>query len=169
MKPERSRSARLRSFLQHEEVRRIFKFGVVGFSGVFVNLAVSEFFFRFGLAAVEDETGRLAVANTLGVIVSIFTNFILNDRWTWGDRQKGELRDWFRRLAKYYLLASIAGVVQIVVSSYSFDLLWTHLPVELFGIEFDSTLSICTGIGAGMIINFVASHFWAFRDIEEEV
>lgn len=153
--------------LSRDNVVRLMKFGVVGFSGVVVNLIVSEAFFRALLTPITPETLRLAVANAAGVVVSIFTNFLLNDRWTWGDRRKGELRHWFERLAKYYVLASIAGAVQVGVSSASFEWVWKHLPIAIGGFEIDSTLSICTGIGAGMVINFVASHFWAFRDVEE--
>jgi putative flippase GtrA len=158
----------LSRLLARDTVVRVARFGVVGLLGVVVNLAVSEFFFRAGFSGIEDETSRLAVANAIGVVVSIFTNFLLNDRWTWGDRAKGDLRHWFSRLFKYYVLASVAGLVQVGVSSASFELVWQHLPVRIAGFEIDSTLSICTGIGAGMVINFVASHFWAFRDVEEE-
>lgn len=157
----------LRDRLKDPRIRRIVLFGVVGFSGVFVNLAVSEALFRAVLLAVESETTRLAVANALGVVVSIFTNFLLNDRWTWGDRSKGGRKAWFARLAKYYVAASVAGVIQVGVASLTFDYLWSELPVSIFGIDLDSTLAICTGIGAGMFINFVASHYWAFRDADE--
>jgi putative flippase GtrA len=148
------------------EFRRIVKFGVVGFSGVFVNLAVSEGLFRLALLGISDETARLAVANALGVVVSIFTNFLLNDRWTWGDRVKGGQSDWLRRLLKYYVLASVAGVLQVGVSSAAFEFFWQPLALQLGTLKLDSTLAICTGIGAGMVINFVASHFWAFKDAE---
>ena len=79
----------LRERIRDPRLVRLFRFGVVGFSGVFVNLAVSEALFRWALLELQPETWRLAVANALGVVVSIFTNFILNDRWTWGDRSKG--------------------------------------------------------------------------------
>lgn len=146
---------------------RVVKFGLVGFSGVFVNLGVSEFLFRVALVHIADTTARLAVSNAVGVLVSIFTNFLLNDRWTWGDRRKGGRRDWARRLAKYYVSASAAGVVQVGVSSLAFDFVFEPAGWALAGHRLDSTLAICTGIGAGMAINFVASHFWAFKDAED--
>ncbi len=157
----------LKGKLSGAQIRRLAKFAVVGFSGVFVNLAVSELLFRGVLVDVAEPTGRLAISNAIGVVVSIFTNFLLNDRWTWGDRKKGDGRAWVTRLAKYYVSASLAGAVQVGLSSLSFELVFQALDFELFGLKLDSTLSICTGIAAGMVINFVASHFWAFKDEED--
>lgn len=154
--------------LDAPQIRRLVKFGVVGFSGVFVNLIVSELFFRVLLDGVGEAGLRLFVSNGFGIIVSIFTNFLLNDRWTWGDRAKGGRSAWFRRLFKYYLAAGAAGLLQAAVSWASFEFLFVPLGLEIAGYSLDSTLSICTGIGAGMVINFLASHFWAFKDEEEE-
>lgn len=151
--------------LSRENLVRLVKFGVVGFSGVGVNLAIFELFYRVILVDTPVET-RLVIANVAGVVISIFTNFILNDRWTWGDRNKGGKGDWFRRLAKYYLLASVAAGVQVFVTWASFIVFWE--PVELVAMEIDlsPTASVLTGIACGMVINFLASHFWAFRDAE---
>lgn len=157
----------LQGKLSGAQIRRLAKFGVVGFSGVFVNLIVSELLFRVVLGAVGDATTRLAISNAVGVVISIFTNFLLNDRWTWGDRRKGDGRAWFARLSKYYLSASVAGLLQVGVSSLAFDLLFQNLAFDVMGMKLDSTLSICTGIAAGMVINFLASHFWAFKDAED--
>lgn len=146
--------------------RRVAKFLCVGLSGVFVNLLVSEVLFRVVLTT-PDDTARLAVANALGVVVSIFTNFLLNDRWTWGDRVKGGRADWVKRLAKYYLSASVAGAVQVGVSSITFEHVFTPLGLQIANVNLASTLAICTGIGTGMAINLIASHFWAFKDAEQ--
>ena len=143
-------------------VRRALKFGVVGLSGVFVNLLVSEFLFRTVLLAVADDTSRLAISNGIGVVVSIFTNFLLNDRWTWGDVAKGS--SWGGRLAKYYVSASVAGLVQVGVASAAFEFVFDPIGIAIGSVSLDSTLAICTGIGAGMVINFLASHFWAFKE-----
>lgn len=150
------------------KLSRLIKFAVVGFSGVFVNLLISELFFRVILLEIADATLRLAASNAIGVVVSIFTNFLLNDHWTWGDRRKGDRRAWFGRLTKYYIAASAAGALQVGVSSVSYDVLFSYLAIEVAGFKLDSTLAICTGIAAGMIINFVASHFWAFKDSEDQ-
>ncbi|MFW5967884.1 MAG: GtrA family protein [Persicimonas sp.] len=156
-------------------VGRLLKFGLVGVSGVGVNLLVFEFFYR----QIHLE---FVLANALGIVVSIFTNFVLNDLWTWGDRRKGGWWDWAHRLVKYYVSASAAAAVQLVVASASNTVIFEPLPldvpaesipsalVDIEGAAFDvgPTLAVLTGIAAGMIINFVASHWWAFRDAEVE-
>jgi dolichol-phosphate mannosyltransferase len=154
-------------FLTPARVRRLVKFGLVGVSGVAVNLVVFELLFR--LAHLQ-----FSLANAVGIVVSIFTNFLLNDNWTWGDRIKGTRRDWVRRLTKYYVSASAAAGVQLLVASGAMTFVFNDLSLvlpESFGIaetsvDLGPTLAVLTGIVFGMAINFVASHLWAFRDAE---
>lgn len=162
-------------------VERLVKFGLVGVSGVAVNLGIFELVYRFTLVGVGAEA-RVTLANAAGLIVSIFTNFLLNDRWTWGDREKGTMRHWFGRMTKYYISASVAGAVQLAVTWATFRWVFKHLPLEVpipewatslsssapTGWDISPTLSVLTGIACGMIINFLASHLWAFQDAEVE-
>lgn len=154
---------------------RLLKFGSVGLSGVFVNLAVFTLAFHVSLPAllggdVEFTVAGIfvdlhfVVANVAGFVVSVFTNFLLNDVWTWGDRKKGNLRHWFRRLIKYYVTASGAGAVQILTAALSLALLWAPMAPAVAGYDLAPTLGLLTGIAWGMAINFTVSHLWAFRD-----
>ena len=167
---------------RRENLMRLAKFGLVGLSGFVVNLAVFELFFRLILDDVDLqglplgptlEGRRLLLANFAGLVVSIFTNFVLNDAWTWGDRIKAQgRRGWFSRLVKYYVSASLAGLIQIAAAWLSFYLVLRHLQLALPGsgltggqpLDLAPTLSVVIGIGCGMVINFLASHLWAFRD-----
>ncbi|RAL24727.1 hypothetical protein DL240_00520 [Lujinxingia litoralis] len=148
-----------------EHGARLLMFGVVGLSGVGVNLAVFKLFYLGLVPGGLGEDARFLLANLAGIIVSIFTNFLLNDRFTWGDRQKGSRRDWWRRLIRYYLAASGAGAVQMVTAWASLPL-WVMLNLNPGGYKLAPTLGVLTGIACGMALNFVASHFWAFRDAE---
>jgi len=155
-------------FLTVARVKRLIKFGLVGVSGVFVNLVVFELLFR--LASFP-----FSLANAGGIALSVFTNFLLNDAWTWGDRKKGaRRRDWLRRVSKYYISAAAAAGVQLTIA-------WAvnralHTPIQLdiptiFSasaetIDIAPTLAVLCGIVVGMGINFLAGHLWAFRDIE---
>lgn len=148
--------------------RRIIKFAVVGASGVVVNLAVfHSVLWGFSESALSSDI-RVFVANAIGIVVSIFTNFMLNDRWTWGDRVKGDRRrDWLSRVFKYYVSASGAAGVQLAVTSLSFALVFDPaIDTRVFGLDVDATFALLTGIACGMFINFAASHLWAFRDME---
>ncbi len=96
---------------------------------------------------------RLSWAGIIAIAVAIFTNFMLNDSWTWRDRAKGAENPFVVRLAKYYAVASVAGVIQ-----------WTVLKVltESFGIIY--LVSNLVGIMAGLSINFLVNNLWTFRE-----
>src|SRR5690554_1900973 len=143
---------------------RLFKFASVGASGVIVNLLVFELcLFSLTYFQLSEEL-RFAIANSAGIIVSILTNFILNDIWTWSDREKGTVRDTFNRLAKYYVTASGVGLIQFAVSWLSLTLLWSYLELNVYNFDLGPRLAVCTGIGIAMFFNFAASHLWTFRD-----
>jgi putative flippase GtrA len=167
-----------RRLLSRGHLVRLVKFGVVGLSGVFVNMAVFELCYRYVLSDVTSfwglslfletlEEQRLFAANFAGLVVSIFTNFLLNDRWTWGDRHKGGVPDWLARLVKYYVSASAAGAIQLVAAWASFRYALQYIELPLLGADRSPTLSVAIGIGAGMAINFLAGHLWAFKDAED--
>ena len=143
---------------------RLFKFAGVGLSGVVVNLAVSMAAYHYVLAAFFTGDIQFVAANGAGFVVSVFTNFLLNDWWTWGDRRKGALRHWFQRLAKYYATASGAGAVQLFTAWLSLSLIWAPMAPTLGEMKLAPPLGVLTGIACGMAINFAFSHLWAFQD-----
>lgn len=140
-------------------VTRFLKFAVVGCSGLVVNVVVFETFIAL-LTNVDIET-RIVIANAIGVLVSIFTNFMLNDKWTWADRAKVSFS---RRLIRYYAAASIAAAIQMFVTWASFKLVWSDAPTVVLDHDVGPTVSLLTGIGCGMVVNFLASHLWAFKE-----
>ena len=151
-----------------ENRTRLYKFASVGASGVIVNLLVFELCLFVLKYSTLSEDPRLAIANCAGIVVSILTNFILNDIWTWSDRDKGTIRDTFNRLAKYYVTASGVGLIQFAVFWLSLALLWSHLELHVFNVDLGPRLAVCTGIGIAMFFNFAASHLWTFRDTNRE-
>lgn len=88
----------------HPENRRLVKFGLVGLSGVVVNLAL--LYALHGVAGLPD---LLAVA--IAVEASILSNFLLNDRFTFGDRKHGNPA---RRLAQFNAVSLVALVVNLL-------------------------------------------------------
>lgn len=145
---------------------RFVKFGVVGGSGVVVNLGVARLVFWALSALVASQDTRQLAANVCGVVVSIFTNFLLNDTWTWGDRLKGGRRQWVARVLRYYATCSIAGLVQVTAASLSYRMIWRPLGLDVWGVDPALELSVLVGIACGMAINFPISHLWAFKDDE---
>ena len=143
---------------------RLTKFAIVGGSGVAVNWAV----FALAYAALGDapieEGARFSAANAIGIVVSIFTNFLLNDRWTWGDRSKGGRRAFTARLARYYVTCSIAAAFQVGVAHVAKTWIFEPLTWSAFGQELAPHLALLTGIIAGVGVNLPVSHYWAFRE-----
>ncbi len=138
---------------------RFVRFCCVGASGVLVNLAgvwMLQKELLVDVIAAEDTflgaSTLFAVSTLGGIVLSVFTNFLLNDFWTWGDREKRGHSDFWRRLAKFYLVSSVAGSVQWGVSVVA------HAS---FGMA--ETLAILLGIGVGTGINYVANNTWTFR------
>lgn len=148
----------LRRLMTPERVRFV-RFCVVGASGVVVNLAVFTLVHAWLLVdALPDESTRFVVANSAGFAVSVLTNFVLNDFWTWGDRGKHGHAHFVSRLMKFYLVSSIGGAVQIAVAYLTRDALAdTTLPLI-------DHLAVLVGVGVATIINYVANNVWTFRE-----
>jgi dolichol-phosphate mannosyltransferase len=127
---------------------RTLKFGIVGSSGVLVNMGVlyllTEFFGVFYL-----------VSSIIAIEVSILSNFLLNDNWTWHDRKPGHI---VHRAIKYHVAA---GLTAVVVN-------WLLLLIltEVFHLYY--LVSNIIGIGCGMISNFIVNDLWTFRSKQSE-
>lgn len=140
------------------EQRRIIKFALVGGSGVGVNLVVASLFKHFGAAAT--------VAFFAGIVVSIFTNFVLNDAWTWADRGERGLGPWLRRCAKYYLTNGVAAALQFGVAMLAYSL-WLDALRPVFGIDGQTVgtgLASFIGIVIATPLNYIINNLWTFRD-----
>ena len=154
----------LRAHLTKDQ-RRFVKFVVVGTSGVPVNLGIVYLVTSSLVLDVAPQT-RDILAYLLGIVFSIFTNFLLNNLWTWGDRAARDPGGFFRRLAKFYLVSAVAAAVQfftsILLSSVMRD-------SEVFSVVLRGEyrlyhlLAPLVGIAVGLVINFAANHLWTFR------
>ena len=85
-------------------VQRFLRFGVVGFSGVFVDLGMFYLFRNLGLGLTPSVilSGEIAIVN----------NFLWNDRWTFADLANQQ-RSWakgFKRFLKFNIIC-LAGLV----------------------------------------------------------
>jgi putative flippase GtrA len=154
----------LSSALKAANLLRLVRFAVVGGSGVLVNVLVFQGMLFALRDVVEGTATAIPIANVAGIFVSIFTNFLLNDGWTWGDRVKGDRSHWWTRVARYYVSASLAAGVQLVVTSLSHAWVWASLLPDWNGVAVAPNVALLTGIACGMGINFYVAHKWAFKD-----
>lgn len=147
------------------ERQRFARFAVVGASGVVVNLT----FMAIGRIVFYDLDGDLRefLASALGIIVSIFTNFLLNDVWTWGDRVKGvRRRDFLVRLTAYYIGAGLAAALQFGTFAALYAIFALEQAAQQ-GAVYTLYLAQLCGIGVGMILNYVINNRVVFRDRKE--
>jgi len=124
---------------------RFIKFGIVGTSGIAVNTGV--LWILKGLLNVP-----LAIAPIFAIGTAVFSNFLLNNYWTWNENKKNRKHSFFHRLWRYYLSASLGALI-----NYSVLLSLT----DLFGIHY--LVSNLIGIFFGMLSNFLLGEFWVFK------
>lgn len=124
---------------------RFLKFGVVGVSGIVVNYGVYLPLTRwFGVVA--------EIALAASIAVSIFTNFGLNEIWTFRDRREGGLGGLFRRLVQFYLVSLGGAAIQWSVSMIAYR--W-------FGV--DDLIAVLAGIAVATFWNFFLNLLWTWR------
>ncbi len=129
--------------LDNDFLFRFPRFAMVGASGVIVNMGL--------LWILKSFIGLdVAIASPIAIEMSILSNFVLNDIWTWGDRHS---RSFLGRLWRYNL--SIAGT--------AFGINYPVLLIldRFFNVNY--LIANLTGIILGSIVNFVINHFWTYR------
>ena len=99
-------------------IARFFRFGLVGFSGVFVDFAV---FYLLRSQLGLGLTSSTAISSELAII----NNFLWNDFWTFGDissRQPGK-RQRIKRLIKFNIICLAGLILNIVIVNFFFNIL----------------------------------------------
>jgi dolichol-phosphate mannosyltransferase len=130
------------------EDSRLWKFLLVGASGVVVNMLVFWLFTRV-------LTVYFFWAGVVAGLVSTFTNFLLNNSFTWADRRARGLAVFLQRLGKYYAATGTGYVVYL-------GLLWglTHLGMA-------PLVSNLVAVGIGGLFNYAVHNFWTWRKNEQ--
>ncbi len=151
---------------------RFLKFGVVGGSGVVVNLGLYAFLTR-GLGLLDDLWTR-NLAYAFSVEMSILTNFLFNDLWTFSDlRQQVPFR---RRLLMFHGVSLVGfGINQGVFSTLNWMLdsgglvFFGPVALPVVGtVNIDDLAAGCIGIGIAMFWNFFANLVWTWKGGERK-
>ncbi|WP_088892680.1 glycosyltransferase [Leptolyngbya ohadii] len=103
----RTSQGRIGRLRQQFPIGRFVRFGLVGLSGVFVDMAV--------LYLLSDSTTlgwNLTRSKILAAEVAIVNNFLWNDRWTFGDMSSHQ-RGWQKRLKRFlkFNVICLSGLV----------------------------------------------------------
>lgn len=128
---------------------RFIKFGIVGASGVVVNLSVLYLGQEIIFESVALETLRLNLSLALAIFVATISNFTWNQRWTWHDRKALRTVPVVIQFAQYALACWIGIAVQFGLTNL-FALFMHYLLANLIAVVIAS------------LFNFVANDFWTF-------
>lgn len=123
------------------------KFCFVGGSGVVVNLAVFNLTLLAWRAASPQSHLAVYLANALGFIVSVLTNYYLNRRWTF--RSQGVVA---KELPKFFTVSLAAYLVNLAI-----------LTLCLQSFHLGANPSQVIAIACVMPINFALNKLWSFR------
>ena len=121
------------------ELRRVFSYGAVGFSGAMVNLG--------GLAAMTRLFGLPApVALPTATALAIVNNFLLNDRFTFPEthRRNPGLAPTLARFTRFFLVVLAGALLNLSLASAL--IYFAHAPLEL---------AVLCGIAAAACWNFL--------------
>ncbi len=133
------------------ELMRFIKFILVGASGVVVNYGLYWLLTRYaGFSPLEKGDGGILSGNLAMIIsieTSILSNFLLNNFFTFADRNTGGVGGFFGRMVNFFLMCNIGGLIQIGVA---------NLLTLTFGI--DDLISILIAIVVATLWNFLMNN-----------
>lgn len=128
---------------------RFIKFGIVGASGVVVNLSVLAIGQEFIFNTVVQETLRLNLSLALAIFIATISNFTWNRRWTWHDRKSLRTNTLIVQFGQYALACWLGTAIQVGLTNL-FALFLHYLPANLVAVVIAS------------LFNFVANDLWTF-------
>lgn len=128
------------------DIVRFVKFGIVGGSGIFVNMGGLWFF-------TEVVGFYYLISSVLAIALAMISNFIWNDLWTWRDRGEPGVKAYLTRMAKFIVVSSIAAYIG------NLGILW--ILTHFFHIYY--LISNLVGIGVGTVLNYSVNNIWTFR------
>ena len=123
--------------------RTFLRFSAVGLSGLLVNLASFTLFLQAGL--------HKFLASPLAIEVSIITNFLLNNAWTFAHRETAA--SFHEKLVKFNLVSLVA-----LGASYT-----TFLALSFLFPQVSPQVHQAIGVIPGTLVNYVFNSWWTFR------
>jgi putative flippase GtrA len=136
---------------------RLARFAAVGVSGVFVNLGA--LFLLADVLRVPD-----SLSSACAIEISIISNFLLNNAWTFQDKNQRARAGFFARMYRYNLVSLIGGAIQwltfVVLTSLASHLLGAAAP----GVW--KYIAQLTGIAVATVWNFLSNFFWVWAQRE---
>jgi putative flippase GtrA len=145
----------LARFAQHPVLawffkKRFMRFGIVGASGVAVNLVVLYFCQEFIFTSVQTSALRLNLSLAVAIFCATINNFYWNRRWTWSDRHHRPDKHLLLHFGQYALACWVGTGLQVLLTN-------------LFVIYMHYLFANAGAIVISSIFNFLVNNFWTFR------
>lgn len=146
----------------------VLRFGVVGLTGVVVNLG--SLYVLSELIKVPDLPWfqvKDVTSSALAIEISILWNFFLNNAWTFRDRNARARVGIGQRMLRYNLISLVGLGIQLV----TFAIL-TSTFTRVLGLEQPGAwkyLAQLCGIAIAMGWNFVSNFFWTWAQHDDPV
>lgn len=134
-------------WIRLQSSKTFIKFGIVGASGVGVNLAIFSLLLHWGVTKY--------VSSPVAIEVSIIWNFMLNNYWTFGHR---------RNTDKFHIKGlkfNIISVLSLVISYSTFVVLSLTFPATA------PQVHQLAGIIPAVLINYFFNSYWTFRESQK--
>jgi dolichol-phosphate mannosyltransferase len=133
----------LYSFTHHQsaawrEWKKIFKFGIVGLTGIVVNVAILNLLLLAGV--------RYEIALVFAIAVAIFNNFLWNDLWTFNDHARKSISSIWKRLQLFYVVSAGGALINYGVAV-----------ILVYFVTMDGNFANLCGILLGFIWNFMVN------------
>lgn len=143
---------------KYGELARIGEFGIIGASGLIVNL-LAVTLINDAMARMEFvQSARLNTAVPLAVLLSMTSNFLLNRVLTFSDKARGKLG---REYLTFIAVCLVGGIVNWWVTT-TLALRWTDITLGFtLGLQ---AAAVC-GVLAGMLFNYIGARSFVFRTI----
>lgn len=144
-------------FVERFIPRRVLRFGLVGVSGVVVNL---------GILAVLSDLLHIddVVSAAIAIEASILSNFFFNNAWTFRDKNDGAQVSSTWRLVRYNLVSLVGLGIQLGTF-----ILLTNAAMRAFHLDRPGIWkypSQLVGIAIAMAWNFLTNFFWTWKQNE---
>jgi len=131
-------------WIRFERSKTFLKFGLVGASGVAVNLVSFTVLLNLGM--------NKFLASPVAIEVSIITNFLLNNYWTFSEREMND---------KVHIRGLKFNVVSFVALAVSYS---TFLILSAFDPSGIPQIHQAVGIIPATLINYFLNSYWTFKE-----
>ncbi|TDT69113.1 putative flippase GtrA [Hypnocyclicus thermotrophus] len=138
-----------------EIIRMFLKFGIVGASGVIVNLSVFSV-----LTYVFDVTNTVLTAS-IAFLFAVTNNFIWNFLWTF--RDKGINKTIKEKYMNFMIISSINFIINLIFLEI-FIRVFSNVSFLKDHLKFSKVLAQFFAIGIATIFNFLGNYFITFKD-----